>query len=391
MHKRIGDLLVERGLITPLELDRALKAQLIFGGHLGTCLIELGFLGERSLGLTLSDLHGLRYADPERLGAIPEDIVARLPWKLADRYKAVPIGYEDPTLEVAVVDPKNVDRMSRLSGYRIAPFITPEFRIHEALEMYYGIRRSPRFVLLCDRLSRGERQRDAAAEGDDPPASDGERERDDAIGVAEAATQADLGAEYGYGKCWRDVADELFRLDEPDDHDAPPVQSAADLDAPDSVFRLMSRAQDRDELARVVLDHAAGYMSRVLLLSVRSDIAAPWEWRGIDLPRHQASGLRFSITGGSIFSLMLGDGIYRGPVPDRQHCRWIYDALQIEVPREVLLLPVYLNDRLVTILYGDGGPAGAVRGETEDHLILTRRLGLALNMLVLKTKICADT
>jgi len=393
MRKRVGELLVERELITPLELDQALKAQLIFGGHLGTCLIELDFIDERSFGQALAELHGLRYAGPGNLRGVPPEVTGRFSWNLAEKHKAVPIALEDNTLVVAVVDPRNLGRLSTLTGCKIVPRIAPEFRVYEALEAYYGIQRSPRYVRLCEKLSRGTVRREKAAV-ESPAATN----LDPAHGGSAAATATDLGVEFGYGKSWRDVADELFRFDEPGDHDVQPDPRGAGprtepAGAPaTSVFQRMSRAESKDELARAVLDHATAHMARALLFSVRSETAAPWDWAGVDLPRQRVYGLRFPVTGGSIFSLMLGDdGVYRGPVPDQPHCRWIYAALQIDAPQEVLLLPVYLNDRLAAIFYGDGGPQGRIRGETESFVNLARRLGLALSMLVLKMKIRSES
>ena len=383
MAKRIGELLIERGVITPLELEQALKAQLIFGGHLGTCLIELGFVDEHTFGRALAELHGLRYAEPASLRGVAPEVTARLSWTLAEKHQAVPIALEDNTLVLAVVDPRNLGRLSTTTRCKIVPRVAPEFRVCEALEVYYGIQRSPRHVRVCELLARGPRPAgdSLAAQGEMPAESAPAGHRR----AAAIETAADLGAEFGYGKSWRDVADELFRLDERADRDVAPGPPAA------SVYERMSRAQDPDELARAVLEHAATLMERALLFSVRSERASPWKWIGLDLARERLPGLRVPVTGGSIFALMLGDdGVYRGPVPDDPHCRWIYGALQLAVPFEVLLLPVYLNDRLVAIFYGDGGPAGRIRGETESFVHLARRLGWALNMLALKRKICAE-
>jgi hypothetical protein len=396
MVKRIGDLLVERGLLTPLELERALKAQLIFGGHLGTCLIELGFIDERTFGQALADLHGLRYATPELLNGIPPEVIERFPHEMAEKYRGVPIGgVEKKTLELAVVDPKSLDGLSKLTGCKILPHVAPEFRIAEALETYYGIQRSARCVRLCDRLLREERFPTRHPRGSEIAAPSVFHT---ATMGGNTATPEELGAEFGYGKSWRDLADDLFRFEERDDHDAEDAAASAaaaaesQAAAPGSgtVFERMSRADDRDQLARIVLGHAAANMERALLFSVKADTAAPWDWIGLDLPRAQTRSLRFPVTGTSIFSLMLGDGFYRGPVPAEPHHRFVYEALRTDVPREVLLLPVYLNDRLVAIVHGDGGFTGRIRGETESYVVLARRLGLALSMLVLKQKIRAE-
>ena len=50
MRRKVGEALIEKGLITPAQLEIALRNQLILGGHLGTCLLELGFVEEERLG-----------------------------------------------------------------------------------------------------------------------------------------------------------------------------------------------------------------------------------------------------------------------------------------------------------------------------------------------------
>ena len=52
-----------------------------------------------------------------------------------------------------------------------------------------------------------------------------------------------------------------------------------------------------------------------------------------------------------------------------------------------LMIPVYVNDRLVSILYADGGPGGRIHGSIEEYQRLVQKLSLALNMLILKMKI----
>jgi hypothetical protein len=61
VSKRLGERLTDHGEITRAQLDKALKAQLICGGHLGTNLIELGFVDERTLVRTLAEIYRVRW------------------------------------------------------------------------------------------------------------------------------------------------------------------------------------------------------------------------------------------------------------------------------------------------------------------------------------------
>ena len=86
---------------------------------------------------------------------------------------------------------------------------------------------------------------------------------------------------------------------------------------------------------------------------------------------------------------MLGKELYRGEVPDDPGCACFYGALGVEPADDVLLLPVYLNDRLVALFYGEAREGLQVRGKTGDYQTLMQKLSLGLNMLILKRKIRA--
>src|SRR5262245_2664750 len=131
---RLGEYLVEKGIISKEQLKKALSAQLIYGAHLGTCLIELGFLEEDVLGGILADLLGVRYVQPDLLDEIPPQVIGVLPQSVVERRKTIPFDLKDRTLHVAMVDPRNpvaLDELAFVSGCRVEPWISPEVRIFQ--------------------------------------------------------------------------------------------------------------------------------------------------------------------------------------------------------------------------------------------------------------------
>ena len=144
MGQRLGDLLIERGLLTPSQLKTALRTQEFFGGHLGSILIELGFLDERTLGETLARSAGVRYAPPDILVDIPDEVIRVVPAKVAERHKAIPVRIQDKRLHLAMLNPRDLlslDEIAYLTGMVVVPYVAPEYRIYEALERYYHIGR----------------------------------------------------------------------------------------------------------------------------------------------------------------------------------------------------------------------------------------------------------
>jgi len=80
---KLGEALVKKGLITTAQLESALKAQLIFGGHLGTCLIESGYIDEETLGEVLASSAGVPYAPIHLLANIPPATIQAIPKRIA--------------------------------------------------------------------------------------------------------------------------------------------------------------------------------------------------------------------------------------------------------------------------------------------------------------------
>jgi hypothetical protein len=76
MTVKLGDLLLQQGVITPAELEEALKYQAIFGGKLGTNLIELGALNEEDITLALSRKFAVPAVDLEQIMHVAPEAIA---------------------------------------------------------------------------------------------------------------------------------------------------------------------------------------------------------------------------------------------------------------------------------------------------------------------------
>ncbi len=123
---RLGEALVEKGFITEAQLKEALKAQLIYGGHLGTCLIEFGYVKESQLGKVLAEIFKVGYASVEMFQDIPGNVIRTIPRKVVERCSVIPFGLNEKKLQVAMIDPKNimaVDEISAVTGCKITPWV----------------------------------------------------------------------------------------------------------------------------------------------------------------------------------------------------------------------------------------------------------------------------
>ena len=154
---RLGVLLVRAGALTEESVNRALAIQGFAGGRIGTLLIERGSVSEDDVGKALAEQHGCEYIPWRQLGSVSSTVTAALPAKFAIRHSAVPVELHERFLRIVLRDPANLrilDELFFVTGKKIVPATAPEVRIYQALEKYYGERRTPRFAILAEKLSR---------------------------------------------------------------------------------------------------------------------------------------------------------------------------------------------------------------------------------------------
>jgi len=151
---RLGEVLVKKGLISNEQLKVALDAQLIWGGHLGSCLVELGHVDPETLGDILAESFRVQHAHREMLADISHHVIKALPQNLVKKHTAVPFDLKGRILHIAMINPRNLlamDELSFASSYRIEAWIAPAILINRAMERYYDIPVKQRFIAASRR------------------------------------------------------------------------------------------------------------------------------------------------------------------------------------------------------------------------------------------------
>ena len=140
-RKRLGDLLVERGYITPEQLEAALQEQITTGERLGSILTRRGFITEDQLIEAISERLNIPRITLADL-VIDPSVIQRLPVELARRYTVIPIFAVGNTLTVAMADPLNIialDEIRFRTGANIKRAIASEREIRQAIDHYYSV------------------------------------------------------------------------------------------------------------------------------------------------------------------------------------------------------------------------------------------------------------
>ncbi|MFZ5876807.1 MAG: ATPase, T2SS/T4P/T4SS family [Nitrospirota bacterium] len=138
--KRLGDLLIEQGKLTPAQLQSALAKQRETKGRVGETLIQLGYITEGELVAILTSQLGLPQVDPEQT-ATDADALAVIPEAVARRYTCLPIRFEGKRLIVAMADPLDYDAIKDLgfcSGATIHPVLATRRALLDAIDARYG-------------------------------------------------------------------------------------------------------------------------------------------------------------------------------------------------------------------------------------------------------------
>ena len=137
--KKIGEILVERGLITNAQLETGLAHQQAHGGLLGQVLIELGYITEEEVALALTAQYGFPYLPLENY-EIDETVTHLIPEPVARQYCLIPIDRIGNALTVAMADPSNVqaiEDIELLTHCVVQTFVSTPSDILKAIDRTY--------------------------------------------------------------------------------------------------------------------------------------------------------------------------------------------------------------------------------------------------------------
>lgn len=326
---KLGEELVKQGLITREHLKIALERQVVFGGRVGTNLVELGILTEDEFVKFLSIYMKIPFAESSRLVSIDEEAISSITKQMAEKYKGVPFKKEKSRLHVAMLDPKNVELLNDfrfMSGYDVIPYAASELRVLYALEKYYGIQRDLRCISIFDRIEEGDKE--VIAEDSTAPVQNLPKE-------------------------------ELMKVKE-----------------------AFSSVKNKEEIAGLLLQEAKRVARRVALFIVKGNTAAGWIGSELDV-----ENIEISAALPSVFNEVLMKKTYsRGPVlriPGNEELIKLLSG----TPQDSLTIPINIRDRAIALLYADNGNDSVLNANLNYLNTLVAMASIAFEMLILKKKI----
>ncbi|MGH2723131.1 MAG: GspE/PulE family protein [Actinomycetota bacterium] len=136
--KDLGDVLVGEGLINLEQLVKATEETERAGSSLGRVLVDLGFVKEPELVAALARQVGLEFVDLSEQSIDPS-AASLVSEQMARRYRAMPIGFEEDRLVVAMSDPANVfalDDIRTMTGMDVKPVVATAADVDAAIRRY---------------------------------------------------------------------------------------------------------------------------------------------------------------------------------------------------------------------------------------------------------------
>ncbi len=139
--KQLGELLIESKVITPENLEEALRVQKERGGLIGQVLVALGFTNEESIAQALTAQYGFPYL-PLAGYEIDSDVSKIVPEHVARQYGLIAVDKVGSILTVAMSNPLNreaVEDIEMLTHFKVQVFVTTATDVNDAIKRSYKI------------------------------------------------------------------------------------------------------------------------------------------------------------------------------------------------------------------------------------------------------------
>ena len=363
-------MLVRDGRISTQQLEDALAQQARGGGRVGTVLVEMGMIDVDTLTVYLGLELGIPIATRSTLDRAKRTAVRLLTPDQAAKYRCVPIVVQDRRLIAAIDDPhdmQTLDQLSRITGYRIIPRISPEVRIYHYLELYYGVPRPARYSHILDIPD----PRQASLPAPPLPGLPPQAAAPAPVVAAPALMPAELSAAHQAIQIEaEDLASELESDNEEEAEKAPPAPEreekagrAATFDPIaeqiyepmnlDQAIEAMNQATQRGEIADAIMAFAVGMFDVCALCIVRDNMVFGWKAMGPNIDHDRIETLLIPLEASSIFNMAIhNDNMFHAAPPPGTLQSYLYRVLRCHKPTKATVAAITISKRVVNMVYG---------------------------------------
>ena len=137
---RLGEILIQRKLITEEDLERALELQKERGDKIGKTLVDMGFIAMRDVLAALSEQLDVPLVSIDAPPVVSPETETLSP-RFLRQFRCLPTSRDDHTITLAMADPLDVETIAAVrhcTGLKICTVLAPEQEIIDAIDKYYG-------------------------------------------------------------------------------------------------------------------------------------------------------------------------------------------------------------------------------------------------------------
>jgi hypothetical protein len=366
--KRLGEILMAKGIVSPDGLRSGLEACRRHGGRLGTWLVRLGLVSEGKLLDALAEQSGCPPATTLQLATAPSEVRALIPAVFAKRNLVVAFARQGRNIDVAMIKPNDlllVDEVSKVTGLIPRPHVATEASLTAALALP-GTPVSP----------------PAAPPPPGPPQGNVREWRQ--FWKLESSPPDLMRALEAPALKAPESTSATFPHLTPLSVTTGPVTPKEAVELADA----LSAATHRDQVAGLVLSHLTSMAYRVALFSLYQNKVMGWAAHGPAMVQEDFHTLILPLDRPSLFlNLVKGVELHVGPLGPGEGNELLLDALGPPAAREAVVVPVRVRRKTAGFLWLDEGEGGVADIPIPTVQEVARLLGLALEILVLRQKV----
>jgi len=138
-NKHLGELLVERGVVTRAQVQEAVDHQKNNGGLFGEVLVKLGYATEENIAQALTAQYGFPYLPLSNYEIDPE-VIKTVPENVCRQFCLIPIDKIGKSLTLAMSNPLNVqaaEDVELITGCTVQAFVSTTTDINNSISKYY--------------------------------------------------------------------------------------------------------------------------------------------------------------------------------------------------------------------------------------------------------------
>ncbi len=338
MPERLTECLIRRGLLDPARGREAIERQVLLGGALDTCLLEMRLVPEPALLDAMAAAYGLATATAAEVTCPLDTLASRaFPEQWAKKHGLAPLTLDADRFVLTVLSPAPPDvnllvRLGELLELTIRPLLTAEYRVHQRLSLLYDEKPPERFRALIEQVA----------------------DHTSLLPRAMASEHSSMRV------------------------------IARPLTFGEAVTRL-KEARDRDDIVHTALAYAHRDLDYAAMFIVHENRLDGWAAAGGGAQDVTQASL--SLKQESAFKVVLdSQAHYLGPLPSDHTHNDLLARMGRSHPRAALIIPIRIKGRTIALMYGENGPRTIAPRLAADLMLFTTHVQGALEGLLVRRR-----